>query len=320
METSEAMLYDSYFMELPQGKEEEIRKELEKRGYNEDTWSKVKEFYHMNILPSGDPEEKARKIESRLYKIYPEKYFEEKFENEEINNIYSVSLRKKNDGRHLVLPFSYQDELELSEFDGVDGVVLDHSVVYSIMERSSTIKLDNMLDKKVEPLKRVLDEIEERGESLRSVDPYGLAEDVKESISKTTSVQWYKPLELMDNILTWRKRGDVYIDLCYPDDLKEKATLHASRTGGNGIYRQIETINLLEDIGEPLDIPKSLKKSFEKDFKTMAEDKTIIEVAKEKYEKPMIVTYDSDFKELVDGEVFSMLPDCANFVLRCTIE
>ncbi|GEM_PF-3049760 len=320
MEPSEAMLYDSYFMELSREREDQLRKELEKLGYDKAEWEKVREFYHMNMLPCGDPEEKAKKIESRLYKIYPEKYFEERFENEELNSIYSVALQKKMDGRHLVLPFSYQDELELHKFHDVDGIVLDHSIVYSIMERSGNIKLDKGVNKRIEPLYDVLNEIKRSGERLNSIDPYHLGEEIKETMSKTSMVPWYKPLELMDNVVTWRRNGDAYIDITYPGDLKEKATLHANGTGGDGIHREMEIINLLEEIGEPLDIPKWLKRSFEDDFQDMAEDRAIIEVAKEKYERPMIITYDSDFKNLAQDEALPMLPDCANFVLRCTIE
>ncbi len=319
---------------------------LEGRGYDIDTLEKVEDFYYGMKLPTGHAEEQANKIEARLYKVYPERHLEGKYNNESVDKLHSIASNVKRSSKHLQVPFSYHSEIELSDFKDMEALIFDHSVVWGIIDQSKKIKLENpdMLQRRArdkvegmaEELEDVLDDLDydlQAVDGRRILDKGKIYEEVIRSLSRTTVVSWEKPLELIDNVLEYRNSG-VNLDIRHPDDMLTEAGDYCTRNGYNKHY-DYEFIDCLEEISRPLPISNKYKNkehpsdSSHKEKSYDPEDAAIIEAAGEEYDKFAVITYDSDFKNNRDlkdlekdvgSESVPLLPDCADFILKCLFE
>ncbi len=324
---------------------EEVEDVLRNRGYDSDTIERGNRFYYGKRFPEGNPEKQANKIEARLYRIYPEKYLVEKYQDDIVNKLYSISIMADKESRHLKTPFSYHSELKLSSFDDIDALILDHSVIWGMTTNSKQIKLENpdILDErtryKVESMfsdfQDVLDEVDGDLKTIKGDEIFNrgkVYQEVLSSLSRTSVVSWEKPFELIDSILRYRDLFD--IDIRHPDDILEEAGDFCFLNGYNRYY-DYEFIDCLGEISRPLVISTKAEE-FEDLYGCSDENKTcdpedaaIIEAAGEEYDKFAVITYDSDFsydKELnrlgeeVGSEAVPLLPDCANFILRSLAE
>lgn len=284
MASIEATTEEIFFDELPDNEINEVRGILQERGYGEREWEKVTDFYRGKEFPCGNPKAQADKIEVRLPKIYPEKYRHDKFNNDKVNEIYSIIQQNNRVGEIKCMPVSHHNEIDLCEFEEIDAVFLDHNVIYDM-----------------------LDKVEKR-----RVDP---KDDEKEF-----KMPWYKPLEMVDNIIEWQEEDEIDLDLRYPGDLRDKACLYASKEDMEYIelQRELEVINCFKRIGKPMEIPRRHVEELREDFRDMAEDMTILDRLDYFYQNPLIVTHDSGFGKATEGysNSIALLPDLGNFFLR----
>lgn len=315
-------------LEMP----ETIKEEFLNRGYDKNTWSKIVEYYNdEGTFPSGSSKQQVDKIESRLYQIYPEQYFLGEFENESVNEIYSItrSMRGHPDGQKL--PFSFHTEMP--DLEDLEAIVIDHGIIRSIIEKTDKIKLEDCegLEKRLEPLKDTLDEVYE---DLDVVRCGYLEDDVRDSVSKSTTVSWKKPLEFLDDVVSLRKQGKIDIDIRHPDDLQTRTMSYVVNYTNHNVSQEFEIIHSLEEISDGLPVSK---------YKMGQDDEAIVRTASEEYDKFMVLTYDSDFTDkltydtlwdLLEGEkpefmeieeennckAIPMLPSCAYSIFEPMVE
>jgi len=303
---------------------EALQEEFLSRGYDKNTWLEVVKYYNDGgTLPDADnTKRKVDKVEARLHKIYPEKYFLEEFETDEINEIYSItcSMRGRPDAQKL--PFSFHDKIP--DLTDLDAVVIDHSILRSIIEKTDKIKLEDCddLEERLKPLKRTLDEVYD---DIDVVNCGYLEEDMKDCISKSTAVSWKKPLEFLDELEKLRREEEVDIDIRHPDDLKTRALWHALDYTNHNVLQEFKIINTLNEISQELPVSE---------YDIGKDDEAIAETAAEDYDKFLVLTYDNDFidnlrydnlwdlleenkskfqeiEEEKDCEIIPMLPSCA---------
>ena len=298
---------------------EALQEEFLSRGYDKNTWLEVVKYYNDGgTLPDADnTKRKVDKVEARLHKIYPEKYFLEEFETEEINELQSITsnISGECDGQNI--PSSYGPKI--SKLEDLEAFVLDHSVFYSMINKTKKIKLEDQdkLSSRIEPLVKVLDEVE--GEL--TVSGYDFLCDFMDSFSKTTDVSWKKPLELLDDVIRLREQEVIDVEIRYPNNLKSKVRECKGKNENYNIEQDLELIKCLNEFANKLNIERYIKNEKLRPYiDTKEEDGAIIKACADDYNKAAILTYDSDFKEddylkciemKTDSEIFPLLPSCA---------
>lgn len=234
--------------------------------YDQETVSAVEEFYNGNALPSGTAEEACSTIKTRLHRIYPERFMETLYDDDNLNHIYT-SVKHGSDGRYASLsPDYYRKPYDISDMSEIDAVVLDHCVIGDIIEkrnRETSCPID-------------AEETGELVQNLSDLPKYG----------KHYSY-WNSGLKLMDRILQVNDSYDADITIMVPEGT-ERRLLNKPDFDSQQVR---EVFRYLNNVTEELVLPETARNT--PGFSGAIEDKKIAEAAEQA--NAIIVSADKDY-------------------------
>ncbi|MFP4116809.1 MAG: hypothetical protein ACLFQ8_02590 [Candidatus Aenigmatarchaeota archaeon] len=261
-----------------------VKDEFLDRGYDEDTWFNVLEYYRRNgSFPHGELGKRADKISARIHEI-DDRFLERKFDSEEVNKLYSIASGMDRENNIQRSPLTYHDELKLSDFKDLEALVLDHNVIYGLFENSPQLKFKK--------------------------------QDGTEHIFY---VEWQKPLELIDNCLKLQED----VDLRYPGNVFEDASKYCDKNGYNK-YLSFEFMKNLKKVGRPLPISyhsERLKETLDCNEDAsiiLSSSEEYDKFGVVTYDNHF--TKNGELEEVIDdidADMFPLLPDCANLIVKC---
>ncbi|MFB6216824.1 MAG: hypothetical protein ABEJ72_07640 [Candidatus Aenigmatarchaeota archaeon] len=253
-----------------------VIEKLDSFGYGDDTVGKVEEYYKDGKLPHGDSRERARKIESRLHRIYPEKFLSDRYENEPLNHIFSIVQTTENEENLWVIPEEHYRDLDPGYNGCVDGIYFDHCTLYNVFNRTNVL---------VEPPVDILE-----------------PDDMYE-------IPWHKPLDVVDDALQLEEENGLDLDIGFPGDVYFRARTFK---GGSNKHKEYEAIRYFERIGDRFKI--SLPQSYSPGDYSFIEDKAIAEGILRQSDEPVLMTFDRHFTDIEGVDILP--PDLTHLTLK----